>query len=62
MYIVVLDQGTMYHSIAEDSHGFVLEFTEYPDARDHGEMMVETDNCSRYHIYGVCTDERNHIL
>ncbi len=61
-YIVVLDADTRAHSVVMESNYFLSKFSTYEDAKEEAETWKEAGDCKEYAIYGLCSDERNHVI
>ncbi len=61
-YIIVLDPDTKSHSVVESDNYFLEKFSSYESAKEEAELWKQAGDCKEYRIYGMCTDERNHII
>lgn len=61
-YIVILDPDSRAHSPIENMNGFLETYSSYDSAKIEAEEWKENGDCRSYKIYGLCSDERNHII
>jgi hypothetical protein len=61
-YILILNPNSRCPEIATDSHGFSEKFAEYETAKQSGNEYKLAGDCNDFSVYGLCNDDRNHVI
>jgi len=60
-YIIIINPNTRSAGALDDDNGFILTYLTYEQAKREAEDF--TNGLSdTFAIYGLCTDERNHVI
>ena len=60
-FLIVINPGTRSAGALDDDNGFILTYPTYEQAKKEAEDWTNGIS-DTFAIYGLCTDERNHII